>query len=202
MGAPRALTWLILLGPFVAALTVFMVLRRTATPAPAPHPSLVDPAQVEAPAPPAPKLPSATTRPHDRLERSPQRGPTSPASHLSGPLGHLQASHVLVRSFLQQEEGHRAFLDFTLDGAAFQGSLDDGDLVIWERCEALEPGEAPNMSKCSGWSLRLDPASEIPHSQLLFRQGDSFRLRGHFGLGPCDGPHQGLMGCLLIPLDT
>lgn len=180
---------IILFGPFVAAACVYLAVQLNR---PAKVPIEQEASKVEQPAAPEAANTSSLGKP--------DRGPTSPASHLSGPLGHLEHSADFTRSFLQQPKGHRAFLNFTLDASSFQGSLEEGFFVLWDQCTALLPAEAPSALKCSGWSIRLDSSSTPPLSTVFYPEDDNIHLRGNFRLGACDGPHQGLMGCVLTAL--
>lgn len=187
MSKSRFLLPLILLGPFVLAGGIFLALQRSLPP--------VDNGSTAAAEPPQ-KTPETPRRAEVHGEAT---SPGSPASHLSGPIGHLDASQALVRGFLEQAPGHHAFLDLTFDPASFDGSIEDGYFVVWDQCQGLLPDEVPSADKCSGWSIRLDSETDIPLSEV-FHQHDGFpRLRGTFRLGDCDGPHQGLIGCLLVP---
>ncbi len=187
MSKSRFLLPLILLGPFVLAGGVFLALQTTLPPT------------GEVPPPPVEKAPKNPQTPQPTPMAPQQLAPGSPASHLSGPLGHLEASQTLVRGFLEQAPGHRAYLDLTFDPSSFDGSIEDGFFVLWDHCQDLLPDEAPSADKCSGWSVRLDPAAGIPLSEVFSRHHGAPRLRGTFRLGDCDGPHQGLIGCLLVP---
>lgn len=209
MSKSRFLLPLILLGPFVAAGGVYLALQATLPPLEAPpgEGTQKDASQGQDEPPKTSHGSNAEPEPSPTVDQ----GPGNPASHLSGPVGHLDASRDLVRGVLEQAQGHHVFLDLTFDARSFDGSLEDGFFVLWDACDGLSPDEAPSVDKCSGWSIRLDPEAGVPLSEVFYLQPadhelrtdahDTLRLRGPFRLGPCDGPHQGLMGCLLVPME-
>lgn len=73
--------------------------------------------------------------------------------------------------------------------------------VIWDSCESLKAGEKPSIGNCTGTEFSLDRSEGPKDSDLTYVRG-VLRLKGYFVVKGCDGPHQGLMGCTLRPLNV
>jgi hypothetical protein len=73
--------------------------------------------------------------------------------------------------------------------------------VVWDSCESLKAGEKPSIGNCTGTEFLLDRSEGPKDSDLTFNRG-VLSLKGYFVVKGCDGPHQGLMGCTLRPLNV
>lgn len=73
--------------------------------------------------------------------------------------------------------------------------------VLWNSCESLKAGEKPSIGNCTGTEFSLDRSKGPKDSDLTFIRG-TLNLKGYFVVKGCDGPHQGLMGCTLRPLNV
>lgn len=74
--------------------------------------------------------------------------------------------------------------------------------VLWDSCEpALKAGEKPSNGACTGTEISLDRSEGPKDADLRFYRG-ALTLKGYFVIKGCDGPHQGLMGCTLRPVNA
>lgn len=73
--------------------------------------------------------------------------------------------------------------------------------VLWDTCESLKPGEKPAVGACMGTEFSIDRSEGPKDSDLTFIRG-VLHLKGYFVVKGCDGPHQGLMGCSLRPVNV
>lgn len=83
------------------------------------------------------------------------------------------------------------------DGSHF----DVDSFVLWHKCtEPLGTNEEPSGHKCRGTSFNIN-RSDSPKDANFSYFRSSVRVQGYFVIQGCSGPHQGLMGCSLRPLN-
>lgn len=112
-----------------------------------------------------------------------------------GTVGHFKHTKAFLK-FVETHEGKEVIFDVVLrnfDGEP--GSF----FVLWEGCDDLYPGERPTVAKCVGSSFNINNTKPDQQAGLFHKDG-KVRLKGRFRVGTFSGPHQGLMGCGLWPL--
>jgi hypothetical protein len=76
-----------------------------------------------------------------------------------------------------------------------------GYIHIYDRClAALDPGERPNFRKCMGVQYNIRRVEGVTDSKVYYMRG-YYKLTGYFSNSGYSGPHQGLMGGSLRPLN-
>lgn len=126
-----------------------------------------------------------------------------------GELGHFEKAEAFAK-FVSDHTLKPVYIDARL----IPGPMDDeGDFkitndtfgvdsfVLWESCDSLKDGEKPSVGACTGTEYSLDRSEGPKDSDLTFIRG-TLSLKGYFVVKGCDGPHQGLMGCTLRPVNT
>ncbi len=126
-----------------------------------------------------------------------------------GELGHFEKSRAFEK-FIFDHALKPVYIDAYLtpgpmdDEKAFEPTNDTFGLetfVLWDACESLKPGEKPSTLTCTGTEFSIDRSEGPKDSDLTFIRG-VLHLRGYFVVKGCDGPHQGLMGCSLRPVNV
>lgn len=124
-----------------------------------------------------------------------------------GEFGHFSQGKKFV-DFVFENEKKIVFFDAYLS----EGKYDDltivnktfgvDSFVLWEECfEALANNEKPSAVKCTGTEFTIDRSSALKDSDATLYRG-ALKIHGYFVIRGCDGPHQGLMGCTLKPLNV
>ena len=123
-----------------------------------------------------------------------------------GEIGHFNKSEELAQ-FVFEHEHKTVNIDSFWSNARQQDLItapDDTSVVLnillWESCDDLGPGEAPCIDNCTGTGYTITTSSGKPYAGASYSSG-KLTIRGYFDIVGCDGPHQGLMGCTLQALD-
>jgi hypothetical protein len=134
------------------------------------------------------------------------RTPAPPAQpNFSGDIGHFDQSVDFSR-FIFGNQQKIVFIDARFqpgehDNIATNRAFQFDSLLLWEACEPLSAGEAPSSAKCSGNEFNIDRSAGNKDADAHLIRG-SARIKGYFVVSGCSGPHQGLMGCTLRPLNA
>ncbi len=137
------------------------------------------------------------------------RARESSVDRFQGEIGHFEKGQAFEK-FISDHSLKKVYIDarFTpapLDDENALRIINDTfgveSFVLWDSCESLKAGEKPSIGNCTGTEFSLDRSEGPKDSDLIFNRG-VLRLKGYFVVKGCDGPHQGLMGCTLRPVNV
>jgi|LakMenE18May11ns_1017448.scaffolds.fasta_scaffold9805919_1 hypothetical protein len=120
--------------------------------------------------------------------------------------GHYEQSNRFS-NFILDNQKKTVYIDAYYVPADFDeikiinNTFDVDSFQLWAKCvEPLAPNEKPSSAKCIGTYFQLDRSGLSKDSSITYIRG-TLRVQGYFSVRGCDGPHQGIMGCTLRPLN-
>jgi len=124
-----------------------------------------------------------------------------PELKIEGMVGQLEKS-IDFNKFIQSNDGKIVFINIYIPEEEFHGIIggDTPFFVLYDNCHDLEDGEKPSTLKCSGIEYNINNYGNSTDYAFYFMRG-FYKLRGYFAILGIDGPHQGLMGVSLKPVN-
>jgi hypothetical protein len=120
---------------------------------------------------------------------------------VEGAVGHLKGGKEFV-DFIYSNENKIVFLDIYIPEEEFEGNVNEPNsyFVIFDECDGLLPNEKPSTSKCTGIEYNINNSGQSTDYSFYYSRG-VYKLHGYFAITGVDGPHQGLMGVGMKPLN-
>jgi hypothetical protein len=124
-----------------------------------------------------------------------------PKLKIEGMVGQLEKS-IEFNTFIQNNDGKIVFIDIYIPEEEFDGIIEGETpyFVLYDECDDLEDGEKPSIRKCSGIEYNINNYGKATDYAFYFMRG-FYKLRGYFAILGFEGPHQGLMGASLKPVN-
>lgn len=118
-----------------------------------------------------------------------------------GAVGHLDEGTKFV-DFIYGNQSKIVFLDIYIQEEQFDGDLEEPNayFVIFDDCDELPSNETPSTSACTGVEYNINNTGKSTDYGFYYSRG-VYKLHGYFAITGVDGPHQGLMGVGMKPLN-
>ena len=120
---------------------------------------------------------------------------------IEGMVGQLEKAKKF-NDFIQANDGKIVFIDIYIPDEEFNGTV-EGDnpyFVLFDECFDLKSSSTLSTLNCSGTEFNIANLGNATDFYFNYFRG-SYKLRGYFAILGFEGPHQGLMGVNLRPVN-
>jgi hypothetical protein len=120
---------------------------------------------------------------------------------IEGKVGQLDKSKIFT-DFIQANDGKIVFIDIYIPDVEFHGTIEGETpyFVLFDECFDFGSNKTLSTSNCTGTEFNISNLGKATDFHFSYSR-DNYRLRGYFAILGFDGPHQGLMGVSLRPVN-